>query len=278
MPPCDPLDAIHPSPDCLVNPDPTRQKTSGTSSPLLLGTVALLLIAATGAQLLHMRRNHRLAPAGVRLTSVPTLSDEGKVARTNSVYLPPEIRGWHSTNQPITVQELDYLPRDTTYARRTYVRTSTGDTIHVNAVLMGTDRTSIHKPEYCLTGQGFSIEKRTHARVKIERPVPYELPVQRFDATISTLIDGRPGIMKAVFAFWFVCDQHLTADHGERMWLIARDLLLKGELQRWAFISYLTYCPPGGEDAAFEKISSLIAASVPEFQLTHPGNSPDPGR
>jgi hypothetical protein len=38
-------------------------------------------------------------------------------------------------------------------------------------------------------------------------------------------------------------------------------------LQRWAYVSYFSICTPGQEDAAFERMNKLIAASVPEYQL-----------
>jgi hypothetical protein len=39
-------------------------------------------------------------------------------------------------------------------------------------------------------------------------------------------------------------------------------------LQRWAYISYFSPCLPGQEGPTFERVKKLIAASVPEFQLT----------
>jgi hypothetical protein len=44
-------------------------------------------------------------------------------------------------------------------------------------------------------------------------------------------------------------------------------LLRTSVLERWAYVSYFAQCEPGQEDAAFERIKKLIAASVPEFQL-----------
>ena len=51
------------------------------------------------------------------------------------------------------------------------------------------------------------------------------------------------------------------------VWWLTRDLLTRGVLQRWAYISYFAVCVPGQEDATFDRMKSLIAASVPEFQL-----------
>jgi hypothetical protein len=63
-----------------------------------------------------------------------------------------------------------------------------------------------------------------------------------------------------------VADREQTTDNFQRMWWLARDLLRTGVLQRWAYVSYFSVCAPGQEDAAFERMNKLIAASVPEFQ------------
>ena len=49
--------------------------------------------------------------------------------------------------------------------------------IENNVVLMGHDRTSIHKPEYCLPGQGFTIDHREVVDIPIAQPHPYDLRV-----------------------------------------------------------------------------------------------------
>jgi hypothetical protein len=52
------------------------------------------------------------------------------------------------------------------------------------------------------------------------------------------------------------------------MWWMARDLMKTGVLQRWAYINYFAPCLPGQEQATFERIKKMIAASAPQFQLT----------
>jgi hypothetical protein len=58
-----------------------------------------------------------------------------------------------------------------------------------------------------------------------------------------------------------------TARHWQRMWWMARDLLTKGVLQRWAAVSVLASCAPGQEDATYERMKTFIRAAAPEFQL-----------
>jgi hypothetical protein len=79
--------------------------------------------------------------------------------------------------------------------------------------------------------------------------------------------DGKQVEQHALYVFWFVADNEQTTDNDQRLWWLVRDLLRKGVLQRWAYISYFTVCAPGREDATFDRVRRLIAASVPEFQL-----------
>jgi len=60
----------------------------------------------------------------------------------------------------------------------------------------------------------------------------------------------------------------LTADHGQRWWWMARDLVTKGVLQRWAYVICYSECAAGSEDATYDRLKDFIAASVPEFQVT----------
>ena len=62
----------------------------------------------------------------------------------------------------------------------------------------------------------------------------------------------------------------------QRMWWMAREMFRTGVLQRWAYISCFAICPPGREDATFERMTKFIAASVPEFQMAAP-QQPAPG-
>src|SRR5262249_12296320 len=136
--------------------------------------------------------------------------------------------------------------------------------------LMGTDRTSIHKPQYCLDSQGWIVDqsKSETAVIPVERPYPYDLKVMKLTATKEFVgNDGKRFKLTGLYAYWFVAENELTPYHGERMWWMARDLIKSGVLQRWAYVSYFTYCVPGTEQPAFNRLSEFIAASVPEFQL-----------
>ena len=57
-----------------------------------------------------------------------------------------------------------------------------------------------------------------------------------------------------------------------------RSLVLETELQRWAYVSFFTVCEPGDEDAAFDKLSRLIAACAPRLETASavPGIAANP--
>jgi hypothetical protein len=186
---------------------------------------------------------------------------------THSVYLPPRVLNYDSEPQPVTDVVLNWLPKDTTYGQRMY-KSPDGFVAVINAVLMGSDRTSIHKPEYCLAGTGWGIVDKQVTSIPIAEPHAYDLPVMKF---LTRREDPAPNGGKVerrgVYVFWFVADNQLSADHMQRMIWMARDMIRTGVLQRWAYIACFAPCAPGQEEATFNRLKDLIAASVPHFQL-----------
>ena len=227
-------------------------------------TIALLLMAATGGLLAHVRTNQRLGNPGVKTSPIPS-------SERLHVDLPEFVLDYQSQEIPVNQMVLDFLPKDTSFGQKMYTGVDNFQ-VQVNAVLMGADRTSIHKPQFCLAGSGLRIEDAASSEtmVHMDRPIPYDLPVMKLVGTREITVDGRKQMARWVYVYWFVADNQLTAQHNQRMWWMARDVIRTGVLQRWAYISYLAFCPPGAENAAFERVKKLIVASVPEFQLTPP--------
>ena len=74
--------------------------------------------------------------------------------------------------------------------------------------------------------------------------------------------------VRGIYAFWFVSRDQVTPYHSGRFASTIKNLLQKGELERWAYVSCFTLCTPGQEDVTFKRLQAFIAASVPEFQMT----------
>jgi uncharacterized protein DUF3485 len=215
------------------------------------------LIAGTAGLLNWFKAHQKLGVPGIKATPIP-----GNV--TMNFDLPERVPDFTSERVPEDKVVLDMLPKDTSYAQRRYTAAD-GFWANANIVLMGTDRTSIHKPEYCLPGGGWRIDEKTEVGIPIEGPRPYSLAVAKW--TLTRTGTGQNEGIRGLYVFWFVADNEETTSHWQRMWWLCRDLVRTGALQRWAYVSYFTACAPGQENAAFERMKKLITASVPEFQL-----------
>jgi len=231
-------------------------------SQWLVLLVALALMAGTAAALTRIKTHQKLGLPGVRATSIPG-------SLNMKLELPAAVLDFTSTNVPEPEVVLSYLPQDTSYVERCYTTPDDPSPIYATIILMGTDRTSIHRPEYCLLGQGWNIDRKTVVKVPIAGAVPYELPVMKWE--ISKLVetaDGRKQMLYGLYVFWFVADNDQVTDNVHLQYHMVKDLLLSGVLQRWAYISYFSYTLlPEQVDALSDKMQRLIAASVPAYQL-----------
>ena len=226
----------------------------------LVFVVALGLMAGTAGALTWLRANQKLGKPGIKAMAIP-----GSVMM--KIELPERVLDFTSTNMPEPEVVVGYLPKDTSYAGRLYTATN-GLQINSTIILMGADRTSIHKPDYCLPGQGWSINEKTVVNIPVAGPQNYQLPVAKWIVgNVYQTPDGQKHEVSGLYVFWFVADGEQTADNYQRMWWLGRDLLRTGVLQRWAYVSFFSVCAPGQEDATFEQMKKLIAVTVPEFQF-----------
>lgn len=225
----------------------------------ILFSIAMILIAGTAGALKWLRANQKLGRPGIKAEAIP-----GKVMM--KINLPEHLLDFTSTNVPEPQIVLNYLPPDTSYAERIYTAPD-GFSVQNTVILMGSDRTSIHKPDYCLPGQGWIIKDKSVVNIPVTGTPGYQLPVAKWVINNTVQMpDGQKEQVSGLYVFWLVADGEETPDNYQRMWWQARDLLRTGVLQRWAYISYIAICEPGREDAAFERMEKLITASVPEYQ------------
>ncbi|HUD45789.1 MAG TPA: exosortase-associated EpsI family protein [Candidatus Baltobacteraceae bacterium] len=233
----------------------------------ILFVVALAMIAATGGYLADVRGTQRLGAPGVRVGPVPLYSAVGAVVAPRSVLLPDTVLGAPFTPEPITDVELAGLPRDTTFGRRRY-RLDEEFAPIISVVLMGTDRTSIHQPQFCLVGAGWTIDQTEHVTMPIDRPYPYDLTAIKLTTSKPVAAAHHQStLIRGIYIYWFVSADKITADQGTRLWSIAKTMVENRELERWAYISYFVPCVPGEEEATFGRLEHFIQASVPAFQV-----------
>jgi hypothetical protein len=229
------------------------------SVALLITVIAM--VGGSAALLLWLKTHQQIGLPGVRTEAIPG-------SPRLRILLPEKVLDYESQTIEQDAVIANTLPKDTSFAERLY-RARDGFVALVGVVLMGTDRTSIHKPQFCLVGSGWRIDKTDVATVPVPRPHPYELPVVKLTTTKEGTRNDQLATVRGVYVYWFVADNAISGEPSgfQRMWWMAKKLLTTGILQRWAYITYFSECPPGQEEATFGRLKQFIAASVPEFQL-----------
>jgi len=229
---------------------------------LIVLIVVVVLTGASAALLGRLKAAQKLGSPGV--TTAPIQGESLRVI----VRLPEKVLDFESEEVEQLPIVTNTLPRDTSYGQRLY-QAPDGFKLLLNVVLMGLDRTSLHKPEFCLVGAGWRIDTSERLTIPIAKPHPYILPVTRKLLTRHDNVGGQLLTRRGVFVYWYVADGAVSGDATgiERMWWTARELLRTGVLQRWAYVTCFAVCAPGEEEAVYKRMCEFIAAAVPEFQL-----------
>lgn len=243
-------------------------KTLTDRSGLLMILVLSLAMVGTCWTCWYFKTHQRIGNPGVKIVAGNLFNEKGELVRTNQVALPENLLGSKSEVWPITIQELEWLPPDTTYGRRRYVPKDGSLVSDMNVVVMEKDRTSIHKPQYCLPGGGFNITKEETISLPIKLKNGKDLQAQLIHATQDLhLKDGQVQTIKALFIYYFIAEGQTTPDHVDMLWRISRDQILKGVTERWGYVSIMTRFLPGNEERALEWTKELLKEAVPTFQL-----------
>ncbi len=197
----------------------------------ILFAVALVMIGGTAAALTRVKAGLKLGNPGITTAAIPG-------SQRLAISLPEHVLNYDSTNIPTDPGILEGLPHDTSFAQRIYYGPGDDNWLEMLIVLMGTDRTSIHKPQFCLQGAGWDFDDHDSKpdTIRIQSPHPYDLPVTRMIMTRpEKLANGENITVSGIYVYWFVADGQLTGSHFKRMWSGAAHLLRTGELQRWAY-------------------------------------------
>lgn len=230
------------------------------SQKIIMLAAALVLMAGTAGALTWLRASQKLGKPGIVATPIP-----GSIVM--KIALPAQVLDFTSTNVPEPAVALGYFPKDTSYAERIY-RAPDGQRIQSTIVMMGSDRTSIHRPEYCMPGQGWTINEKETVNLPMGGERPYQIQAAKWKVSNTfQQPDGTQAKVAGVYVFWFAADNEETMDHDKMLEWLTMDLLRTGRLQRWAYISYFTACEPGREDAAYEQMKKLIVAAAPQFEF-----------
>ncbi|HEY1052986.1 MAG TPA: exosortase-associated EpsI family protein [Prosthecobacter sp.] len=177
-------------------------------------------------------------------------------------------------------RERALLPADTILVKRAY-RTpgrpvETRDLAQAALVISGNDSRSIHRPEVCLDGQGWTVtDSRVH-EVKLISGATLRVRDLSIEREVL-LADGAKLPLRAHYIYWFVGTGISTPSTLERQLLSLRDSALHNVNHRWAYPSVMARVTDNlaprqsGErrrnDAdTVEMLLSLIRSLAPRFQ------------
>ncbi len=175
--------------------------------------------------------------------------------------------------------EKTLLPEDTQIVKSQY--RSPGppelrDLAQVTLVLAGAERRSIHRPEVCLDGQGWSLIG--------SRVLPVEIAPGRVLRVRDLLVErqvpdpaGGKKTLRAHYVYWFIGTDVSTPSNAVRVWLSTWDNIARNVNHRWAYAGITlwvtdTLDPQASgqrqrDDAATVRLAEeILRAVVPHFQ------------
>lgn len=274
--------------------------------------IAVYLVALVGQQVIVIVMN-RVLGSGIRSLgpSAPVASKAAPVPSNGlgrsvvmimlvvvalvGCYLSPEVRAGNEAGvvmslpagigrfigdvEPPDKIEKELLPADTQLVKmryRTLASPEARDVANVTLVLAGAERRSIHRPEVCLDGQGWTLVE--------SRVVPVEIFPGRILEVKDLLIerswmfrDGTRKPLRAHYVYWFVGTDVTTPQNTTRVWLSSWDNIIRNVNHRWAYPSVSAWVTenfdPGEtgqrrrtSEETMEIITQLIRELTPRFQ------------
>lgn len=164
----------------------------------------------------------------------------------------------------MTKAERDLLPPDTIVLKKQYV-TQDGRMLYASIVMSGSERSSIHRPQICLVGQGNEIVRSKVLAVPMQGREPLDVMVldmlRRWKAQ-----DGRPGEYSSYYAYWFVGKGRETASHLQRMFWMATDRIFLNRSHRWAYIA-VSGDRDARNDAYRDEVEEFVGLLYPHMVL-----------
>jgi hypothetical protein len=216
----------------------------------------LFVAAITAAFLSHIAGLPSTGRAGISLTP------DGREPVELPTFLGTD---WIGRRTEVTEIEREILPADTGFSRKTYISIADpSKQAFMSIVLSGHDRTSIHRPEVCLVGQGWTIRGSfPHNFSYPGKSGGFPATVLRVEKEVSTRT-GKVTVPQLV-AYYFVGGDVVVASHWDRLVRDAWNRVAHGRADRWAYVLIQTSALDG-EPSALLRIQTILDGTLPVFQ------------
>ncbi len=186
-----------------------------------------------------------------------------------NMHLPDLVGRFQGKDQEVSNSELSILPKDTEFAKKLYSDTL-GDIINCQIVLAGAEKRSIHRPEVCLPGQGWTLKSSEVVPVKLDNGRTLSVKKLLIGRPV-TLSNGEQKELTSLFLYWFVGKDMSTPHHLVRIVKTNFDMLLHNTNHRWAYVivsaPVLAGLSPMGKNQEDTQtmLTSFIAKVAPEI-------------
>jgi hypothetical protein len=193
-----------------------------------------------------------------------TVSEAGVV-----MHWPDKVLDFTGKDEKPAEAEIKLLPPDTEFAKKSYTNPS-GEYLNAQIVLSGVEHRSIHRPEICLQGQGWTVHGQQIVSVPLKSG--RNLNVMVLDIIRpARLQNGTTVQLPALYAYFFVSKDAETPRHFDRIAITNLDLLFHNKAHRWAYViataQVLKGLAPNGKDReqTLQMIKDFLRESAPDF-------------
>ena len=178
---------------------------------------------------------------------------------------------WIGRRTEVTAIEREILPSDTGYSRKDYVAVANpAQRVFFSVVLSGRDRTSIHRPELCLVGQGWTIGEISRHQFKTAGSPAGSFPATVLQVKREVRTPRGPVMVPQLVVYWFMGGDTVVATHWQRLAVDAWNRVTQARADRWAYVLMQTDARDG-EAAALARMQAVLDQTLPALVPSPPG-------
>jgi hypothetical protein len=164
----------------------------------------------------------------------------------------------------VSEAEREILPPDRGFSKIRYTSPGGAPPVFLSIVLSGRDRTSIHRPELCLVGQGWTITGGTTYRFTApEDHATFPATVLHVEREVR--VAQKTKRIPQLVAYWFIGGDTVVATQWGRLALDAWNRVVHARADRWAYVLMQTDATDG-EAAALARMQAMLNLTLPRFQ------------
>lgn len=181
------------------------------------------------------------------------LQDTGRCSRCGS-----------ALKQNWSLGEVRLLPADTILLKKEYVAMGNME-LMVSVLVSGSEEVSIHRPQICLTGQGYEIVGEKTLRFPVSgRSEPLDVSILDLRRRYRRS-DGSMEESQSSYVYWFVGSNRETHSHLVRMAWTAFDRVVHGRAGRWSYVA-IAYSLPADSPVGRERLETFLRQFYPAIK------------